>query len=975
MSVVGDFELLRAEEIEELKTLARIYRHSKTGAEVLSLSNDDENKVFGITFRTPAPDSTGVAHILEHSVLCGSRKYPVKEPFVELLKGSLQTFLNAFTYPDKTSYPVASQNVKDFYNLIDVYLDAVFYPRLSPHTLKQEGWHYELEEGPDREMIYKGVVFNEMKGAYSSPDALLSQYSLQSLFPNTAYGFDSGGHPKEIPNLSYEQFLAFHRDYYHPSNARIFFYGDDDPEERLRILNGYLKDFGPKELDSRIALQPPFEKPFRVLRRYMVGEDNPDPKGMLTLNWVLTETTDAETNFGLRLLEHILLGMPASPLRKALIDSRLGEDLAGEGLGAELRQITFSAGLKGIDIRTADQVEALILHTLQGLAERRIDPNAVEAAFNTIEFALRENNTGRFPRGLGIMLRALTTWLYDGDPLALLRFEKPLEALKAKAGPGADYFERAIDRFFIRNTHRTTVLLEPDLGLRQKEEEEERERLCRARQALGTSGERAVIDETRELRQIQERPDPPEALATIPLLRIRDLDKENKKIPIEQAKIRGSRVLFHDLSTHGITYIEVGFDLRVLPEAHLPYLPLFSRALLEMGTETEDFVSLLQRIARKTGGIRPVTFTSCARPPQGSAVHLFLRGKAMHAQVHELTTILKDVLLTAKLDNRERFAQMVLQEKARCEQGIVSAGHQAVLDRIKAHFGEAHWAAEKMGGVDYLVFVRDLAAALGRNWDATLEILQAIRARLIERGNIILNVTAEAAFRDRLEAEIEGLLCDLPQDPLSLRSPETWKTETPPAHEAMSVPSQVNFVGKGANLYATGYTYHGSALAITRYLRNAWLWDRIRVQGGAYGAFCGFDRLSGVLTFVSYRDPNLLKTLDVFDRAGAFLSEDSLSREELDKSIIGAIGDLDGHMLPDAKGYTSLLRHLTGQTDEDRQQMREELLSATPDHFRAFGAALQGFVRNGIVKVIGSQSAIEAAARERPGLMTVTKLL
>jgi len=375
---------------------------------VLSLSNDDDNKVFGITFRTPPTDSTGVAHILEHSVLCGSRKYPVKEPFVELLKGSLQTFLNAFTYPDRTCYPVASQNLQDFYNLIDVYLDAVFYPLLDPFIFKQEGWHVEAEtqDGP---FHFKGVVYNEMKGAYSSPDNVLSEYSLQSLFPDNPYGFDSGGNPREIPNLTYEQFKAFHETYYHPSNARIYFYGDDDPEARLRILQGYLDAFEPIQVDSQVKVQPPFKEPRRMERGYMVDEGTPNPKAMITCNWVLGETAETQKNFSLRILEYILLGMPGSPLRKALIESGLGEDLAGEGLGTELRQIYFSTGLKGIDVINQERVEGLIWETLEKLATKGIDPKTVEAALNTIEFRLRENNTGNFPRGLVLMLRALST--------------------------------------------------------------------------------------------------------------------------------------------------------------------------------------------------------------------------------------------------------------------------------------------------------------------------------------------------------------------------------------------------------------------------------------------------------------------------------------------------------------------------------------------------------------------------------------
>ena len=499
MALNHGFELLEERHIAELKTSAKLFRHVKSGAELLSLSNDDDNKVFGITFRTPPSDSTGVAHILEHSVLCGSRKYPVREPFVELLKGSLKTFLNAFTYPDKTCYPVASQNLQDFYNLIDVYLDAVFYPRLTDFILDQEGWHFELES-PDKPFIYKGVVFNEMKGAYSSPERVLAEYSQQSLFPDTTYGLESGGAPKEIVNLTFEQFKEFHRKFYHPSNARIYFYGNDDPQRRLSLLNEYLDAFDPIEADSTVGLQPPFESPKRIVRSFASGEDGGSkPKGMITINWLLGEVTHVEDNMALHVLEYILLGMPGSPLRKALIDSGLGEDITGAGMEGELRQMYFSIGLKGMDTAKADRFESLVLQTLTSLAKEGIDPGTVEAALNTIEFRLRENNSGGFPQGLVLMLRALTTWLYEGDPMALLAFEAPLAKVKSCAASEKSFFQDLIHRFFLNNPHRTTLILEPDPELGEREEAAEKERLSQIREAMSADQLQSIIDGTHRL--------------------------------------------------------------------------------------------------------------------------------------------------------------------------------------------------------------------------------------------------------------------------------------------------------------------------------------------------------------------------------------------------------------------------------------------------------------------------------------------
>ena len=471
-----DFELLRDEEIPELNTRALLYRH-RTGCEIVSLINDDENKVFGINFRTPPTDSTGIAHILEHSVLCGSRKYPVKEPFVELIKGSLNTFLNAFTYPDKTCYPVASTNLQDFYNLIDVYLDAVFYPRLTPEVLQQEGWHYELED-PSDPLRYKGVVFNEMKGAYSDPERILGERIQQSIFPDTTYGVDSGGDPRDIPALSFDQFKRFHDDFYHPSNARIYFYGDDDPQQRLALLHDYLSDYEAHSVDSAIGTQPRFTAPKRQQFPYAVNPDAvEEPKYFVALTWLLQDAIDADERRALQVLEHALLGTPGSPLRKALIDSGLGEDLTGSGLEIELAQMFFSVGLKGVQQGDIDAVEALILQHLGDLADGGIDQGMVAASLHTAEFRFRENNTGSFPRGLGLMLRLLTDWLYDRNPFTPLRFADSFAALKAKLAADDRYLEGLIQRHLLDNEHRTTVVLQPDAELGTRLEEEETDAL------------------------------------------------------------------------------------------------------------------------------------------------------------------------------------------------------------------------------------------------------------------------------------------------------------------------------------------------------------------------------------------------------------------------------------------------------------------------------------------------------------------
>jgi presequence protease len=975
-TVSHGFELLREQNMAEINSTARYYRHVKTGAELLSLVNSDENKVFGVSFATPPSDSTGVAHILEHSVLCGSRKYPIKEPFVELMKSSLNTFLNAMTFPDKTCYPVASQNVQDFYNLIDVYLDAVFFPRLTLQIFQQEGWHYELD-APDAPLIYKGVVFNEMKGSYSSPDTMLRELSQQSLYPDVTYGLDSGGDPKHIPDLTYEQLQAFHERHYHPSNAKLFFYGDDDPDERLRLLSARLGEFNRITIDANVLLQPRFTAPKRLTRSYPAGPAVEQPgelteETMLTVNWMLDEVVDIESALALNILEHILIGTPAAPLYKALIDSGLGQALAGGGLDDELRQPMISIGLKSIKLVNADKIERLMADTVSTLADKGIDPLTVDAALNTIEFRLRENNTGAFPRGIVFMLRALRTWLHGHDPLSPLAFERPLAAIKAQVACGERYFERLLKRHLVDNRHRTVLVLKPDRDLAECEAQEERARLEAVRASMTARDLQGVVEATNTLRRTQEQPDAPEALATIPTLTLSDLPHANKLIPCEVTSLSDTRVLYHDLFTNGVVYVDVGFDLHTLSSELLPYVPLFGRALLETGVGNDDFVRLSQRIGRSTGGIRPQRWTSTVAGGVTSTAWLNLRGKALPDQTVELLSILQDILERARLDNRGRVQQLVLEEKASLESRLVPAGSSYVDRRLRASLYESDWADEQMGGVSYLFFLRKLADDIETNWEGVLAALERIRSTLVNRAAMLCNVTAETGHWARLKPQLANFLGLLPR---TTAKAAPWRVADGPRSEGLVMPTKVNYVGKGAGLYREGIKPSGAHLVARHYLRTTWLWDKIRVQGGAYGGQCIFDRYSGGFTFVSYRDPNLIATLDTYDRTADFLRSADLNEAELTRNIIGTIGEVDSYRLPDARGFDSMQRYLIGDTDEARQRMREEIISTTAADIRNFADAMADVAAHGRVIVLGSEQAIEAANSERPGLLSVSRVM
>ena len=956
------FSLVFEADVPELSSQARFWRHDVTGAELLSFSNADENKVFGVSFRTPPFDSAGVAHILEHSVLCGSAKYPVKEPFVELLKGSLQTFLNAFTYPDKTCYPVASANRQDFYNLMGVYLDAVFFPRITEDIFRQEGHHLEAE-GSDTPLTRKGVVYNEMKGAFSAPESVLGRWSLHALFPDTVYALESGGDPKVIPTLTYEAFVDFHRSYYHPSNARFFFWGDDPEEERLRRVGEVIGTFKHKDCNSQIALQPKFDAPRQVRVPYAAGEGD---KSLVTLNWLGPDALDnMETGLCLRMLEHILLGLPASPLRRALLESGLGEDLAGQGLEAELRQPAFDTGLKGVEPARVDEVEALILQTLRDLAAGGVSAASVEAAVNSVEFSLRENNTGRFPVGLSVMLRSLAGWLYGGDPLAPLRFEEPLARIKAKLAQGLPLFENLIQTLLLDNPHRVTVILEPDPSLAARQEEEERAELAAKAEAMTPAQRAEVTAQTQNLLRLQAEPDAPEALASIPRLHVGDLPRTNALIPTEETAAAGVPFLYHPLPTAGIAYVEAVLSADGLGPDELALLPLLGRAMTEMGTRKRDFTALNMAVAAKTGGLDADPLALSHADTGGAVTRLVFSGKAAPDKHADLFGLLGEMLMEPNFSDHELLRTMILEDKAHLEHGLVPSGHTAVAGRLKAGLSSAGAASEYMGGVEQLLFLRALEASRVEDLPGRLE---ALRARLVCRAGLTLNVTALPEQKSTLSALSEQLVGLLPQG--SLASAFVLAPLASPPAEALLLPAQVNYVGRGVSLSGSPAARHGSVAVILKYLRTGYLWDRVRVQGGAYGCVCGLDRMSGAFFLSSYRDPNIAATLKIYEELPRHLQTLSVSKDELEKAVIGAIGELDAYLLPDAKGAAALARRLQNDTEERRARLREEILGTTQDHFRAFGAALEVLNTQGKTCVLGGK-ALEAEAAAAGGWKTV----
>ncbi len=953
----NDFKLLWEQDVQEVLGKATLWEHKTTGAQLLSIKNNDENKSFGVTLRTPPSDSSGVAHILEHSVLCGSENYRTREPFVELLKGSLQTFLNAFTFPDKTCYPVASTNVQDFYNLIDVYIDAVFHPLITQDTFLQEGWHVEALS-PDEPWTFKGVVYNEMKGVYSTPDSVLAEQSQQAVFPDMLYNLDSGGKPQDILNLTYEKFKNFHKNYYHPSNARFFFWGDDDEDKRLEIVANAIKDYDRIEQNSEIPLQKHHDMPRQIEVPY--ASSGGKNGAMFTVNWLLTENASPTDVLIFEILEHILEGLPGSPLRKALIESGLGEDTTGIGLETDLRQLYYSVGLKGMDARQIHEAEMLIFNTLAELVAQGISQETIEAAINSVEFALREKNSGRFPRGIDAMVTCLSSWLYTTDPnmaLAPLMWDAPLASIKARLAQGEHIFEQYIEKWFLNNEHRSTVILLPDTTYAERLAKEEQERMARIQDACNPTERAAMVAETQRLRSVQERADSPEALASIPSLSIADLALKNKTIPIAEKGDKNTPILVHDLDTAGIAYVNLLLPLQAVPEKLIPLIPLLGRALTEMGTTKRDFVQMGMHIAAKTGGIWADPFLATHRVNRTPIAYFTLGGKAVGDKVDDLFDILHEILFSPKLDQQERFSQMLLEAKARLEYSLVSSGHIATSLRIKARHSSTGWLEELTGGISHLEYLRKLIDEVENNWSEVLTDLHNLHSAIISAKGCIMDCTGDSNTLKIVEPRATSFMAAIPQKGLPTA---TWtKPHLPPA-EVFTAPAQINYVGKGANLYDLGYKYHGSAQVIFKYLRMGYLWEKIRVQGGAYGAFCAFDRLSGVLMQASYRDPAVLETIQTYDNTADFLRAFKPDKRELSAAIVGTIGDIDTYLLPDAKAAASLGRHLCADTDDVRQQMRDEVLSTTAQDFNNLADIMEQAAKLGSISILGGAKAEQA---------------
>ncbi len=960
------FKCTHQESIKELNTLALQFEHEKTGAELLVMENDDDNKVFSVTFRTPPANDRGVAHILEHSVLCGSRKYPVKEPFVELMKGSLQTFLNAMTFPDKTMYPVASRNQKDLYNLMNVYLDAVFHPRITRQTFMQEGWHYELED-PDGTVSYKGVVFNEMKGVFSSPESVLDRYLAQSLFPKTTYGYESGGDPLAIPELTYEEFKEFHRRYYHPSNSRIFLYGDGDTAGYLKFLHEeYLSGFDRMEVDSEVGIQRRFSKPKWKEMPYPVSRDESlEKKTFVVVGLKLDKSTDYEHCLTTEILSHILLGTAGSPLRKALMESNLGSEVIGGGFDDNRVETLFAVGMKGADKEDARKIVDLIFNTLEDLAENGIDENQVLASVNTIDFKLREANFGGFPKGIVYNIQMLGSWLYGANPLSHLKYDRLMKKIKKKSG----HFEKLIRKYLLNNKHRSVVVLVPKLGLAEKQEAKVRKQLRQMKASLAEPEIHKLVETTNTLQEMQMEPDPPEALATLPRLTLEDVNKEAPQYPCEIKNGKGPKTLFHDLFTNKIAYTQMCFNLETVPQDQIQYLPLLGRLVLGMGTNKRDYVEMGQQIGIRTGGISSSDFSIVPVGDRNRIIsYLNFNGTALMERVDDLFDLFEELLGERNFGNHKRLVEIIRSAKANMEASIVPHGNHYVMSRLQSYHSRLGRYDELLEGVTYFRFLEDLLERVEKNPQEVADCFREVADRVFTRSNLLANITCTGKEYKKVEPRLRGVADVLPDVSHPVAELEFGPVDL---NEAFVTASPVQYVGKAINLYDHGFEFSGKFDVLKALLRTVYLWDRVRVKGGAYGSSLSFDLYTGDLTLVSYRDPNLVETLSVYDEIADFLNQLEMPADELEKIIIGTAGKLDPPLTSDRKGSIAKIEHLTGLTQEFKQRRVEELLSTRLDDVREYAGWFEKVRDQGTVCALGNEGKIKKSASHFDNLVKV----
>ena len=955
---VAAYKVVEKRKINDLNSMSYLLEHKKTGARVALISNDDNNKVFYVGFRTPPTDSTGVPHIIEHSVLCGSREFPVKDPFVELVKGSLNTFLNAMTYSDKTVYPVASCNDKDFQNLMHVYLDAVFYPNIykEEKIFQQEGWHYEMESVEDP-LTLNGVVYNEMKGAFSSPDDVHDREVLNSLYPDTAYGVESGGDPKAIPDLSYEEFLDFHGRYYHPSNSYIYLYGDMDMAEKLIWMDEhYLSHFDKMEIDSTLALQKPFDKPVTVCKDYPVMEgESLEDNTYLSYNAVVGTSLDKELYYAMQIIDYAVCSASGAPLKLALIHKNIGTEVYSIYENG-IYQPYFSIVAKNANAVQKDEFVATIEDELARIVKEGLDKKALLAGLNYYEFKYREADFGSYPKGLMYGLQMFDSWLYDDNmPFDMIEANAVFKFLREKIE--TDYYEQLIEKYLIHNNHKTVLVVSPKEGLTTKEEKELADKLEAYKATLSQEELQKIVEDTHALHAYQDAEEATENLEKIPMLTRADMKKEAEGFVNELREIEDTKVLFHNIHTNGIGYLRLFFDISNIPEELFAYIGIFKNVLGYVDTKNYAYGELYNEINIHTGGIGSAVNTYVnARNLEEYKLTFEVKTKVMYEELENAVGLLTEIMTTSDFSKEDRILEIVAEMKSRLQGNMTSAGHSLAAIRAMSYFSETAAISELVNGIPCLRLLEKLEADFEANKKELIGKLEMLAKCIFRPENLMVDFTSCEEGYEQLKAFVPVLKATLFTEPVVK---EPFAITLAKKNEGFETSAQIQYVGRAGNYRKDGgLSYTGALRVLKVILGYEYLWTNVRVKGGAYGCMCNFGK-AGDSYFVSYRDPNLKKTMDTFEKTGDYLRSFTADERTMTKYIIGAISDLDIPMNPSAKGSRSSSAYLTNQTYEEIQKERDELLTCTQDDIRALADYMDAIMKAEAVCVVGNGQAIE----------------
>ena len=957
---LAEYEILDEHRVEDVQSDGFILRHKKSGARIAILSNNDDNKVFYIGFRTPPEDETGVPHIIEHTTLCGSKKFPVKDPFIELAKGSLNTFLNAMTYPDKTVYPVASCNDQDFKNLMDVYLDAVFNPNITKYEeiFKQEGWHYELT-GKDDELKINGVVYNEMKGAYSSPDEVLSSQIYRSLFPDNTYSKDSGGNPEYIPKLTYEAYLDFYHKYYHPSNSYIYLYGDMDVVERLEWLDKeYLSLYDYKKVNSEINKQPAFDEIKNVEAQYSITmDDSQENKTYLSYNRVVGDTLDEMLYQAFDVLDYALVSSPGAPVKQALIDAGIGDDVYGS-YDAGILQPVFSFVAKNANASQADEFENIIENTLKEVVKTGINKEALLAGINSSEFKFREADFGQFPKGLLFGLNCLDSWLFD-DMKPFIHLECLGTFAKLRKAVDTDYFEKLIQEYLLDNTHGSSVTVKPKRGLGNEGEEALAKELSDYKASLSDEEIKKLIEDTEHLKKYQEEPSSDEDLRKLPMLTRADMKKNAMPFSNIEDELLDVKVVRHDIESNGIDYISFLFDAGDFAQSELGYLGFFTNALGLVSTEKYSYTDLANATNIYTGGISTGTASHPDIKDRNNFVFKFeVKLKVLEKNLDKALELMEQMLLSSDFTDTKRLGELVAQIKARLQANLSSSGHLVAAMRSMSSFSRYALYQDELKGIAFYRSICHIEKELSESPKSVSDKLAAIARKLFARNRMLISFTGNNEAYGNAKPSLEKVIAGFNKmSAIGNQAEVHFNT----AKEAFIDASQIQYVAKTGDFICEGYEYTGALRLLRIILSYDYLWINVRVKGGAYGCMNTFLR-SGESYFVSYRDPNLSDTLDVYDRIPEYIKSFSPDERDMTKYIIGTFSALDTPMNPEAKGSRSLSAYLEGITYEQIQKERNEILNAQPEDIRRLADLVEAVLKKDSICVIGNENMIKESA-------------